>query len=280
LLKAFDAGLLQESIQKQTVTTWDADPVPKTLREEQEQAYQSIMCAGDKFQSFLLFGVTGSGKTEVYLRAAQAKVKEGKQVLILVPEIGLTPMWLSRLEQRFEHVATWHSGMSDVERIALRHRMHAIDVLIGTRSALFLPLPRLSMIVVDEEHDTSFKQQEGVPYSARDMSLLLAQELGIPVVLGSATPSLESWRQVQSGNMQLLELPTRISGHKAIVPEIIDMRGNHSILSETFLRALKHTKDAGQQSIVFLNRRGYAPALQCTACGHVGECQACSIRLT
>ena len=166
------------------------------------------------------------------------------------------------------------------EKIAVRHRLNDLDVLIGTRSALFLPLPRLAMIVVDEEHDSSFKQQDSVAYSARDMSLLLAQEKNIPIVLGSATPSLESWRQVKEGTMTLLELPERVSGHAAITPEIIDMRGNHTVLSEPFLQALKDKKSAGKQSIVFLNRRGYAPALQCTACGHVPECHDCSLRLT
>lgn len=283
VLKALEAGCLEERVQDRSqesvVMEADSDCV-HTLLPKQSEACDEIIAAGLNFRSFLLFGVTGSGKTEVYLRAAQQRVKEGGQVLILVPEIGLTPMWLSRLSSRFKRLATWHSAMPHVERIVVRHDLANLDVLIGTRSALFLPLPRLAMIVVDEEHDSSFKQQDGVGYSARDMSLLLAQEKNIPVVLGSATPSLESWRQVKTGSMTLLELPERVSGHAAIMPEIIDMRGNHTVLSEGFLQALKETKAAGKQSIVFLNRRGYAPALQCTACGHVPECHACSIRLT
>jgi len=283
VLKALQAGVLHERVQVSTHehiamhTASDADHV---LLPKQAEACEKIHAAGLKFQSFLLFGVTGSGKTEVYLRAAEQRVKAAGQILILVPEIGLTPMWLSRLAGRFERMATWHSSMPYAEKIAVRHDLKDLDVLIGTRSALFLPLPRLAMIVVDEEHDGSFKQQDGVAYSARDMSLLLAQEKHVPVVLGSATPSLESWRQVKNDTMTLLELPERVSGHAAIKPEIIDMRGNHAVLSETFLQALKQTKAAGQQAIVFLNRRGYAPALQCTACGHVPECHACSIRLT
>jgi len=283
ILKALEAGCLEERIQdeaQESIVMETASECDHTLLSKQSEACEKIMAAGLSFQSFLLFGVTGSGKTEVYLRAAEQRVKEGGQILILVPEIGLTPMWLSRLSRRFKQLATWHSAMPYGEKIAVRHRLNDLDVLIGTRSALFLPLPRLSMIVVDEEHDSSFKQQDGVAYSARDMSLLLAQEKNIPVVLGSATPSLESWRQVKEGTMTLLELPERISGHAAITPEIIDMCGNHAVLSEPFLQALKDTKAAAKQSIVFLNRRGYAPALQCTACGHVPECHACSVRLT
>lgn len=283
VLKALEAGYLEEHIQgrsQESAVMEKASDCVHTLLTKQSEACDQIIATGLNFRSFLLFGVTGSGKTEVYLRAAEQRVKEGGQILILVPEIGLTPMWLSRLSMRFKNLATWHSAMPHVERIAVRHDLENLDVLIGTRSALFLPLPRLSMIVVDEEHDSSFKQQDGVGYSARDMSLLLAQEKSIPVVLGSATPSLESWRQVKAASMTLLELPERVSGHAAIKPEIIDMRGNHAVLSEPFLQALKDTKAAGKQSIVFLNRRGYAPALQCTACGHVPECHACSIRLT
>ncbi len=281
IFKALEAGFLEEFIQEVDICdSLNHEAIPAQLHPKQQHAYQQVMDAKQGFQSFLLFGVTGSGKTEVYLRVAAEKVEAGGQVLILVPEIGLTPMWLVRLTQRFSKVATWHSGMSDVERIAVRHQLKDVDVLIGTRSALFLPLPRLAMIVVDEEHDTSFKQQEGVAYSARDMSLLLAQEKNIPVILGSATPSLESWRQVYTGKMRLLELPERISGHQPIKPEIIDMCGCQAVLSDEFLQALKTTTEAGNQSIIFLNRRGYAPALQCTACGHVPECHACSIRLT
>jgi len=265
---------------KETPLSMMQEARPACLRPIQRQSVAKILWARKRFQSFLLFGVTGSGKTEVYLKAAEALVRRGQQVLILVPEIGLTPMWLARLSQRFNKLMVWHSAMSNVERIHVRSQLQALDVLIGTRSALFLPLPRLSMIVVDEEHDTSFKQHEGVAYSARDMALLLAQEKNIPVVLGSATPSLENWRQVSLGSMSLLSMPERISGHAAIQPEIVDMCGNHAVLSDTLLQALRDTQQAHQQSILFLNRRGYAPALQCSACGFVPECHACSLRLT
>ncbi|GAV19760.1 primosomal protein N' [Mariprofundus micogutta] len=247
----------------------------------QQQAIEVIIGAKQRFQPSLLFGRTGSGKTEVYLNAAESVIQSGGQVLVLVPEIGLTPMWLARLQQRFEKVALWHSAMTAKERLVVRQHLVQTDILIGTRSSLFLPLPRLALIVVDEEHDASFKQQEGMSYSARDMAVLLAQELQIPIVLGSATPSLESWRQVLSGFYQRLDLPDRIVTDNAqIVPQVVDMRDIESPVSDTLLTALQETMAGGDQSILFLNRRGYAPALQCTACGDVPECPSCSMRLT
>ncbi len=255
------------------------EPIPEHLFPAQQQALGRISRIRG-FAPFLLFGCTGSGKTEVYLRAARQRVDAGRQVLILVPEIGLTPQWLARLATRFNRVAVWHSGLSDVRRLQVRRELPGVDVLVGTRSALFLPLPRCSMIVVDEEHDTSFKQQDGMHYHARDMAVLLAQELEIPIILGSATPSLESWRQARDGRYQLLELPERIAPHPAPAIERIDMRGMEAALSDPMLALLRDTKDRGLQSILYLNRRGYAPALICTACGDVPECPSCSFRLT
>ncbi|MDX8396666.1 MAG: primosomal protein N' [Mariprofundaceae bacterium] len=251
-----------------------------SLRPAQQEACDAIMASENKFQPSLLFGCTGSGKTEVYIQAAEALVANGLQILVLVPEIGLTPMWLERLQGRFGQVASWHSAMGARERISVRHQLTDVDVLIGTRSALFLPLPRLGLIVIDEEHDGSFKQQDGIAYSARDMSLLLAQQLNIPIVLGTATPSLESWRQVDAGRMTRLDLPERINTNACIDTKIIDMCGYDETLSKPMMSALRKTREAGQQSILFLNRRGYSPALQCTACGEVPECHACSVSLT
>ncbi len=253
---------------------------PAALTSAQQRALGAIAEARDTFRPFLLFGCTGSGKTEVYLQAIERIVADGGQALILVPEIGLTPMWLGRLAARFAQVAVWHSGLGGPERLRSVQSLPDCQVLIGTRSALFLPLPRLGLIVVDEEHDGSFKQQEGIAYSARDMAVLLAQELHIPVVLGSATPSLESWRQAADGHYALLELPERIQPHAEPVPERIDLRGVDGVLSEPMLAALHQVTDAGQQAILYLNRRGYAPALQCTACGEVEACPHCSLRLT
>lgn len=161
-------------------------------------------------------------------------------------------------------------------------RLGDIDVLIGTRSALFLPLPRLAMIVVDEEHDASFKQQEGIRYSARDAAVLLAQELKVPIVLGSATPSLESWRLAREGHYRLLELPERIAAPVPPEPEIIDLKslGRDVLISPPLAEAMQKTLARGEQLILFLNRRGFAPALQCCSCGHIAECPHCSMRLT
>lgn len=278
VLKALDAGLLEEVIAASDVI----ETVPHqtlTLRQAQQQAVDGVL-ARQIFSPALLFGCTGSGKTEVYLQAAEQLVKQGKQILILVPEIGLTPMWQSRLRARFERVIIWHSGLTVREKVSARHQLAHTQVLLGTRSALFLPLKNLGLIVVDEEHDTSFKQQDGVMYSARDMSLLLAQELKIPVILGSATPSLESWRQVQEGQMSCFRLSERVFQHTRQVPEIVDMRGSTAVISPILLQRLKDTHAQGEQAILYLNRRGYAPALQCTSCGDVPTCRLCSLRLT
>ena len=282
--RACSNGLIEEVLPDPMWAPHDgvSDPlaVPKPTS-SQQQAIDAIIKYSGQFKPFLLFGRTGSGKTEVYLKAAEPLIQSSKQVLVLVPEIGLTPMWMARLKQRFGKVALWHSAMTAKERLVVRDHLDQTEILIGTRSALFLPLPRLAMIVVDEEHDGSFKQQEGMSYSARDMAVLLAQEMNIPVVLGTATPSLESWRQVQQGVYQRLDLPDRINpGHVHIAPQVVDMRNVESPVSDSLLSALQKTLKDGDQSILFLNRRGYAPALQCTACGDVPECPDCSMRLT
>lgn len=256
---------------------------PHALTARQAGALQAIMAAGETFAPFLLFGCTGSGKTEVYLQAASRWIEQGRQVLVLVPEIGLTPMWLQRVCSRFgSSVGVWHSGLSQREKWSMISRLDEIDVLVGTRSALFLPLPRLAMIVVDEEHDASFKQQEGVRYSARDAAVLLAQELGIPIVLGSATPSLESWRLAKEGQYRLLKLPERIAAPAPPEPEIIDLRScdQEVLISPQLAEAMQKVLNQGEQMILFLNRRGFAPALQCCSCGHIAECPHCSMRLT
>ena len=283
LTMAVEHGLLAET-ERETgaepvVSGATPEKVPQYLNKAQEKALDAILAARG-FAPFLLFGCTGSGKTEVYLRAAAERIAAGGRVLILVPEIGLTPQWLARLHARFPRVAVWHSGLSDIERLAMRRELNEAQILVGTRSALFLPLPDLAMIVVDEEHDTSFKQQEGVHYHARDLAVLLAQEHKIPVVLGSATPSMETWQRAAEGRYGLLELPERISSHPAPVVEQVDLRGVDAPLSEALLTALAVVKEQGRQSLLYLNRRGYAPALMCGACGEVPECPACSLRLT
>jgi len=267
------------------------DPLPQTtkapiqhnivtLNAAQQEAVDCLIKAQGRFQCHLLFGCTGSGKTEVYIRAAQQVIASGGQVLVLVPEIGLTPLWLSRVTERLGQVGVWHSALKPRNRHALRSRLAQVDAVVGTRSALFLPLPRLQFIIVDEEHDGSFKQHDGLPFSARDMAVLLAQQLEIPVVLGSATPSMESWHQAHCGKYQLLNLPDRVGGGGVVATKVVDMRGSYAVLSPPLLAALARTREAGQQSILYLNRRGYAPALHCTACGAVPTCRHCASRLT
>ncbi len=284
IAKAVEAGQLTEHVpmpkaEAENTDVESPDFKPVQLNVDQDHALAALLAARD-FAPFLLFGCTGSGKTEVYLRAASERVSAGGQVLILVPEIGLTPQWLARLGERFARVTVWHSGLSGTERLRVRRELANTEVLVGTRSALFLPLPRLAMIVVDEEHDGSFKQQEGVHYHARDMAVLLAQESRVPIVLGSATPSQESWLAVSENRYQLLELPERISAHAAPLIEQVDMREVHAPLSAPLLAALAEVKQQGRQSLLYLNRRGYAPALMCSACGEVPECPSCSLRLT
>jgi len=279
--RAVNAGLVEEVVADtpcQAMPLMRGEPMPEHLFPAQQAALDAIDGARE-FAPFLLFGCTGSGKTEVYLQAAQTRVNAGGQALILVPEIGLTPQWLARLAARFNRVAVWHSGLTDIQRLDARRRLSDADVLIGTRSALFLPLPRLSIIIVDEEHDASFKQQEGVHYHARDLAVLLAQEMDIPVILGSATPGLESWKLARNGHYHLLELPDRIAPHAPPVLETVDMRDEKAVLSAPLLAALGETKTCGLQSLLYLNRRGYAPALMCTACGDIPQCPDCSLRL-
>ncbi len=280
LAQAAAQGMIEEMTQDAPVPAGgSSEAIPERLNPAQQRALEAIGAARG-FAPFLLFGCTGSGKTEVYLRAATERIAAGGRVLILVPEIGLTPQWLTRLAARFERVAVWHSGLSDSERLAVLRSLPEAQVLVGTRSALFLPLPDLSMIVVDEEHDGSFKQQEGVHYHARDLAVLLAQECAVPVVLGSATPSMESWQRAREGRYALLELPGRISPHPPPAIEEVDMCGIEQPLSDVLLEALAGVKQQGRQALLYLNRRGYAPALMCSACGAVPECPACSLRLT
>ncbi len=260
----------------------DKRPVPNP---EQARAINEIISSGDRFAPFLLHGVTGSGKTEVYLRAIEEVVGAGKQALVLVPEISLTPQLVSRFEQRFRlPLAVLHSSRSDQSRLKAWRaaRSGAAPVVIGTRSAIFAPLAHAGIIVVDEEHDASYKQQEGFRYSARDLALLRSQRLSIPIVLGSATPSLESLAQVDSGRFRLLELPNRVAGAQAPKLRLIDLRRHgqtHGIATPTLLTIKRHL-EAGGQVLLYLNRRGYAPALFCPACGWVAPCPRCDARLT
>jgi len=239
--------------------------------------------------TFLLHGVTGSGKTEVYLQAIAAAKKANKGTLMLVPEIALTPQLVARFRARFgDDVAVLHSALTPSER----HRMWTIlragevDVAIGARSALFAPIARLGLVIVDEEHDGSFKQEEGVRYHARDMAILRAHRVSGVCVLGSATPSLETEHLARTGKAQKLELPDRARAQPMPKVEIIDLRRmgagptGDKRLSLPLFRAIEETLAAKEQAILFLNRRGFAPSVRCEACGELASCRACSVALT
>ncbi len=241
-------------------------------------------------RGFLLFGVTGSGKTEVYLRAIAACLDRGKGALVMVPEIALTPQLVARFRARFgDELAVLHSGLADADRHAMwtRLRRGEVRVAIGARSALFAPVPELGLIIVDEEHDSSFKQEEGVRYQARDMALLRAHRLRAAVVLGSATPSLESVELARKGRLVELVLPDRAVAEATMpVVTLVDLRRNgagptgNKLLSLPLHRAIEQTLAKGEQTILFLNRRGFAPSVVCSACGMVETCRACSVALT
>ena len=252
---------------------------------EQRLAIEAIAAAAGTFAPFLLHGVTGSGKTEVYLRAIAEVVGRGQQALVLVPEISLTPQLVARFAARFDApLAVLHSSLPDQERLRAWRaaRSGEAPVVIGTRSAVFAPLARAGLIVVDEEHDPSYKQQEGFRYSARDLALARGQRLSVPVVLGSATPSLESLERVHAGRATLLDLPARTAGARPPTIHLIDLRrhaATQGIATPTVLAIQRHLA-AGGQVLLYLNRRGYAPTLFCPSCGWAAPCPRCDARLT
>ena len=255
------------------------------LNADQQVAIDRICKSMDSFQAFLLEGVTGSGKTEVYLRIIEKALQQNQQALVLVPEIGLTPQLLQRFRERLTvPITVLHSGLNDQARLGawLAARNGDAKVVIGTRSALFTPLQNLGVIIIDEEHDASFKQQDGFRYSARDLAILRAQQNNIPVILGSATPSLESIYNIQQQRYQRISLPKRAGD--AIPPQIriIDIRSQkmeHG-LSPSLLSAMKTHLEQGNQVLLFLNRRGYAPVLMCHDCGWHATCMRCDAHMT
>jgi primosomal protein N' (replication factor Y) len=254
------------------------------LNKEQAHASKNIHETLGKFQPTVLYGVTGSGKTEVYFDVIDSVLKSGGQTLFLLPEIALTKHLVKRFRQRFgSRVATLHSGMSKKERVAtwIRCKKAEVGILLGTRSAVWLELPNLQLIVVDEEHDAAYKQQDGFRYSARDIAIVRAQQLDIPVVLGSATPSFETLVNVENKNFQITHLknrPLAISKNKV---ETIDVRGLKLAggLSETLIRHMREHLAKGQQVVLFLNRRGYSPVMICRSCGVLMTCLRCDAYL-
>ncbi len=255
------------------------------LNEEQALSLQLLMARREGFSCHLLDGVTGSGKTEVYLQLIADCLKRGRQALVLIPEIGLTPQTLARFSDRFDaEIAVLHSGLSDGQRYNAWEaaRSGTAHIVIGTRSAVFTPLARPGLIVVDEEHDQSYKQQDGFRYSARDVAVKRGQLEDCPVLLGSATPSLESLHNALQGRYEYHRLLQRAGGSRLPKLEAVDIRKAHlqSGFSQTLLNALDSTLANGQQALLFLNRRGYAPTLQCHDCGWVAGCSECDARLT
>jgi len=262
----------------------DALPGP-ALHPEQRHAAAAILGARRRFEVLLLAGVTGSGKTEVYLHCARHVLAADRQVLVLVPEIGLTPQFVRRVEARLGARAhVYHSGLSEGARLATWQaaREGRARLLIGTRSAVFLPLDRPGMVVVDEEHDSSFKQFEGLRYHARDVAVYRASRLGIPVVLGSATPSLESLANAERGRYRLLELTRRATGSALPAWSIVDPRRRPAGdgLTEGLVERIGQTLSEGRQVLIYRNRRGFAPVVMCNECGWQADCTHCSAHLT
>ncbi|MCO6414285.1 MAG: primosomal protein N', partial [Thiogranum sp.] len=255
------------------------------LSAAQQAAVDAVTASLGHFQAFLLEGVTGSGKTEVYLQLIEPLLQDNKQVLVLVPEIGLTPQLVDRFRQRFNvDTAVLHSGLNDSERLrAWQNAASGLSRLIlGTRSAIFTPLPSPGMIIVDEEHDTSLKQQDGLRYSARDLAVWRARQLQIPLLLGSATPSLESLYNAQQGRYRHLSLPERAGQAMAPGMRLMDLRGQpmRDLLSKPLMDAMAWHLGRDGQALLFLNRRGFAPVLLCHDCGWVAECKRCDARMT
>ncbi len=265
------------------------EPLP--LMPQQQEALESILTTmqSPAPKPILLYGVTGSGKTEVYLQAIAAAMAAGQQAIVLVPEIALTPQTVSRFRSRFgDRIAVLHSHLSEGERHDQWHRIRAggADVVIGARSAVFAPLPSLGLIVVDEEHESSYKQSEAPRYNARDVAVMRAHQCRCTVVLGSATPALESWANARKGKYQLCALPDRADYRKMPAVRVVDMRveaertGKPVIFAKALLDAMHERLCAGEQTMLFLNRRGYASSLMCPKCGYVSECGSCSVAHT
>ncbi len=258
---------------------------PPALTAEQTVAVEAIDPAAG-FSAHLLHGVTGSGKTEVYLRLVERALAAGRQVLLLVPEINLTPQLEERVRARFPEtgVVSLHSELAEAARERNWRAAFSgeASIVLGTRLSIFVPLPRLGLIVVDEEHDASFKQQDGMRYSARDIAVFRARQLGIPILLGSATPSLETWANAQGGRYGLLTLHER-ANPEASLPAVHVLDTRRMVLkegvSEPLIAAIKERLARGEQSLVFLNRRGYAPVLACPACGWVSRCTRCAANM-
>ena len=289
-LRALKTTSLERNLKKlaKLVVSQNAHPNQEPPLNQQQQTAVDTIAKTQGFTAYALYGVTGSGKTEVYLQAAARILvqNEQAQVLILVPEINLTPQLENNIRQRFSgiQIATLHSGMAEGERLLhwLAAHTGTARIILGTRLAILASIPHLNMIVIDEEHDPSYKQQEGLRYSARDLAVWRAHQLGIPVVLGSATPSLETWQHAKAGRYQQLLLSER-AVKDAVLPivKIVNTEREKTSdgLTQRLVTAINMRLEKGEQSLLFLNRRGYAPVLHCDACGWISNCTRCTAHL-
>jgi primosomal protein N' (replication factor Y) len=287
-------GLIRSQSERISTNRQAETPMPLDehleLNADQRTALDAILGAlrAQQHRTFLIHGVTGSGKTEVYIQAIQEVVRYGRQAIVLVPEISLTPQTVERFRRRFGAVAVLHSHLSDADRHWHWQRIAEgrVHVIVGARSAIFAPTPHLGLIVLDEEHETTFKQETAPRYHARDVAVARASAEGVPLVLGSATPSLESWRRAASGEYQLIEMPRRVMDRP--LPEVgtIDLRadgqriGSRGSISRLLYNAMRAALQDDGQVILLLNRRGYSTHIQCPACGEVVRCPDCDIALT
>ena len=275
-----------DSVEENALPVAEPTQSAPTLNTDQQRAIQHVLQQQSSgFNAYVLEGVTGSGKTEVYLQVIEAVIKQGKQALVLVPEIGLTPQLLNRFLLRLHgRIAIMHSGLNDEERLQawLHTQAGSADVIIGTRSAVFSPLLRPGVIIIDEEHDLSFKQQDGFRYSARDLAVKRARDLNIPIILGSATPSLETLYNAQQGRYETLLLPERAGNAKPPTISLLDVRSQkmEQGVSAQLLHKMKEHLQRGSQVLLFLNRRGFAPVLMCHECGWHALCPRCDAHMT
>lgn len=279
--------LLAEALTQPFSATKDRSPAKAPqLTQAQTQVIEAILEKLGQYQAFLLYGITGSGKTEVYMRCIEAVLKRGQQVLVLVPEIGLTPQMLSRFENRFDcPIAVLHSRMSPKKRCEnwLRAKRGQAQIILGTRSAVFTPLLNPGLFIVDEEHDLSFKQQDHVRYHAKDLLIMRAHTEACPIILGSATPSLESLSNaLMTKKYQFLALHDRANQSNQPGVTVLDIRHKKLTggLSNQLLQAISETLDRQEQVILFLNQRGFSPRLHCMNCHHVAQCKQCDVKLT
>lgn len=283
LNKQFVEKIYQESLAEPVCIESDIEKLK--LNSEQQQVYDELSTKLNDFNCCLLDGVTGSGKTEVYLSLAKDTLVKDRQVLILVPEIGLTSQLLQRIESRLgEKVHLMHSGLNDNQRAQtwLATKTNKANIVVGTRSAVFLPFTKLGLVIIDEEHDLSFKQHEGFLYNARDIAVYRAKQLKIPIVLGTATPSFETQHNVNKERYQKLVLSKRAKDSSIPDVKLVDMRSKASSdgLSNELIQAMQTELDNNNQILLFLNRRGYAPTILCQECAWIAECSRCDARMT